>query len=155
MVQLWALTVRGVSWILYKQVKKQCLSLCTSLLPLSHCSYYISLTCKVKYIQPPPLSNLNPEDSNLVNRTLTDYHDASGHHAEGIINAHTIALLMNSRFRINLKWVTKLNVWLPFLWRDWWAFIRNRQWVSGKERPCRLESEHLHVHIMMMNGATS
>lgn len=40
-------------------------------------------------------SYLNPEDSNLINRPLTDYDDVLGHHDEGIIFAHTMALHIN------------------------------------------------------------
>lgn len=48
-----------------------------------------------------PTSNLNPEDFNLINRTLTDYDDVSGHHTDGIITAHTIALHINpSKFTL-------------------------------------------------------
>lgn len=49
-----------------------------------------------------PTSYLNPEDSNLIKGTLTDYDDASGHRGEGIIFAHTVTLHMNPR--PNLLW---------------------------------------------------
>lgn len=47
------------------------------------------------YPTSPTTSNLNPEDSNLINGTLTDYDDGSGHPAEGIIIVHTMALHPN------------------------------------------------------------
>lgn len=93
-----------------------------------------------------PTSYLNPEDSNLINRPLTDYNDVLGHHDEGIIFANTMAIHMNPILR---KVLDKCESWV---FEHWLIAIHKS---LGKNVLDVDDSEHLHVHIMMMNEVIS
>lgn len=87
---------------------------------------------KQSEIHPPsPTLYLNPEDSNLINGTLTDYDDVSGHFAKGIIFfAHTMALHMNPAQICFGSAQMNVKAWTF----DWSIRLYNRQWVSIWER---------------------
>lgn len=70
-----------------------------------------------KWNTPNLTSNLNPEASNLINSTLTDYDYVSGRHAEGIIRT----LHMNPSNSGRCK---KLNHFLHL--KNWSMHIYNK-----------------------------
>lgn len=79
--------------------------------------FHINHNDPLSYPTSPTTSNLNPEESNLINGTLTDYDDGSGHHAEGIIIAHTMALHLNLLWDDECKRGRELNILTTFGWK--------------------------------------
>lgn len=111
------------------------------------------ITLHTKWNLSSPTSYLNPEDSNLINRTLKDYDDVSGHFHRGNYYYFSLTQWHSPWTPSKCAFWDERMSWAPehfWMKTDRCVFIRGERGVWERSLLDVNESEHLHVHIMMM-----